>query len=101
MYELKIKEKVRKLIFKLFRRDSVQYWNIKKKILEIQQNPLHSYKFLAEPLQGFNRVHITSNFVLIFKINHQNRIIEIHHYDHWDNVYKWRPKNDKDNTIDS
>lgn len=92
MYKPKIEEKVDKTLFKLAKKDPIQYSNIKKKIISICQNPFHSYKFLTGHLQGFNRVHITGNFVLIFKVNHVNKTVEVHYYDHWDNIYKWRPK---------
>jgi len=65
---------------------------IHKKIEEIRSNPLHVYKFLRKPLQTFNRVHIDKHFVLIFKINHKEKIVEIYYYDHHDNVYQWRPR---------
>lgn len=46
---------------------------------------------MKKPLQTFNRVHIDSHFVIIFKINHIEHIVEIYYFDHHDNVYKWRP----------
>ncbi|HLD15574.1 MAG TPA: addiction module toxin RelE [Candidatus Nanoarchaeia archaeon] len=92
MYEPDIKKDLDKILFKLYKRDKEQYFKVKKKIIYLQENPFHAYKFLKEPLQGYNRVHVTGSFVLIFRINHTNRTIELKHYDHWDNVYKWRPK---------
>jgi mRNA-degrading endonuclease RelE of RelBE toxin-antitoxin system len=67
---------------------------INKKVSEIRSNPEHIYKFLHAPLQGFNRVHIDTNFVLVFKINHTKKIVVLYHYAHHDEVYKWRPKGD-------
>ena len=94
MYDLEIKEEVDKLFSKLAKKDKKQLFIIHKKIEEIRANPTHSYKFLKEPLQGFNRTHIEGSFVLIFKIIHEERKIIIYHYDHHDNVYKWKPKNE-------
>ena len=92
MYKLEIKPKTRKIFLKLAKRNQKLLEIIYRKILEIQENPFHSYKFLKEPLQGFNRVHVTGNFVLIFKIDHIKQVIDIKHYGHWDDVYKWMPK---------
>jgi len=62
---------------------------IYKKILEIRNNPNHDYKFLRKPLQMFNRRHIDKHFVLIFKIKHLEKAVDVYYYDHHDNVYKW------------
>ena len=63
-----------------------------KKIEAIRQNPFHEYKFLKKPLQSYNRVHIDKHFVLIFVIDHKNKIVDIRHYKHHDEVYNFRPR---------
>ena len=92
MYDLSIKKEADKIFKKLSKKNPKQLIIIYKKIEEIRKNPNHIYKFLRRPLQNFNRVHIDKHFVLIFKINHQEGLIEIYYYDHHDNVYLWRPK---------
>lgn len=92
MYELEIKEETDRIFYKLAKKNLNQLRIIDKKISQIKKNPNHSYKFLKKPLQRFNRVHINKHFVLIFKVNHQRKIIIIYYYDHHDNVYNWRPK---------
>ena len=92
MYDLYIKPEVDKIFHKLVKRDPKQLTIINKKLNEIRSNPYHEYKFLKRPLQNFNRIHIDTNFVLIFKINHESKIVEIFYYDHHDNIYQWRPK---------
>ena len=92
MYALEIKEEADVIFKKLSRKNLNQLKIIDKKILKIRQDPNHSYKFLKNPLQNFNRVHIDTSFVLIFKINHPNETIVVYYFDHHDNVYKWRPK---------
>ena len=94
MYELDIKPEADRIFERLAKKNRKQLEIIHKKIQEIRLNPNHVYKFLSAPLQTFNRVHIDRSFVLIFKIKHQERVIEIYYYDHHDNVYKWRPKSD-------
>ena len=51
----------------------------------------HEYKHLRKPLQNFNRVHIDSHFVLIFTIDHVNKIVDIYYFPHHDDVYEWKP----------
>lgn len=91
MYSLDIKPEADKIFKKLSKKNQKQLMIIHKKLLEIQESPNHKYKFLRKPLQSFNRVHVDNHFVLIFKINHENKVIEVYYYDHHDNVYKWRP----------
>ena len=92
MYDLEVKEEADKIFFKLSKKNPKQLAIINKKIEEIRNNPDHIYKFLRKPLQTYNRVHIDKNFVLIFKIDHNNKIIIVYYFDHHDNVYKWRLK---------
>lgn len=92
MYELDIKPEADKIFKKLAKKNQKQLIIIHKKIEEIRANPQHIYKLLKNPLQTFNRVHIDKHFVLIFKINHKEKIVEVYYYDHHDNVYQWRPK---------
>ena len=92
MYDLFIKPEADKIFQKLSKKDRKQLQIISAKIREIRENPHREYKFLRSPLQGFNRVHIDSHFVLIFRIDHANKAIDIYYYDHHDFVYQWRPK---------
>jgi len=91
MYRLDIKPEADKIFKKLSKKNPKQLQIINKKILEIKLNPNHRYKFLIKPLQTFNRVHIDKHFVLIFKINHEERVVDVYYYNHHDNVYKWLP----------
>lgn len=70
MYELEIKEELDRILQKISRKNNRQLEMINKKVQEIRANPRHVYKFLHSPLQGFNRVHIDTHFVLIFKVDH-------------------------------
>ena len=91
MYELTIKPEADKIFTKLAKKNLKQLKIISRKIIEIRENPL-GYKFLRKPLQMFNRVHIDKHFVLIFKIDNNERSIDIYYYAHHDNVYRWQPK---------
>lgn len=92
MYDLDIKEEADKIFYKLSKKNPKQLMIINKKIKEIRNNPHHEYKFLRNPLQGFNRVHIDKHFVLIFSINHEQRLVIVYYYDHHDSVYQWQPR---------
>ncbi|MBI2148506.1 addiction module toxin RelE [Candidatus Woesearchaeota archaeon] len=92
MYGIEVKEEADKIFSKLSKKNKTQLIIINKKIEEIRSNPNHIYKFLTKPLQTFNRVHIDSSFVLIFKIFHERKTVTIYYYDHHDNVYKWRQR---------
>ena len=91
MYELDIKPEADKIFKKLAKKNPKQLGAVDKKIREIRQKPNHKYKFLRKPLQGFNRVHVNQPFVLIFKIDHEQSVVEIYYYDHHDKIYNWRP----------
>ena len=91
MYHLDIKPEADKIFEKLAKKNPKQLEIIDKKISEIRSNPHHEYKFLRRPLQTFNRVHIDTHFVLIFKIDHVNEVVTVYYFDHHDEVYNWKP----------
>lgn len=91
MYSLDIKPEADRIFKKLLKKNPKQLLLIHKKIEELRANPHHSHKFLRKPLQTFNRVHINTHFVLIFKIDHQKKIVDVYYFGHHDKVYKWRP----------
>lgn len=92
MYNLDIKEEADKIFSKLSKKNPTQLMIIEKKVNEIRNNPNHHYKFLRSPLNGFNRVHIDGSFVLIFTVDHIQKVVTLYYFDHHDNVYRWRPK---------
>ncbi|MFC1698315.1 type II toxin-antitoxin system RelE/ParE family toxin [Nanoarchaeota archaeon] len=91
MYDLYVKPEADKIFEKLAKKNQKQLFIIHKKILEIRQNPNHKYKFLRKPIQSFNRIHVDKHFVLIFKIDHDRKFVDIYYFNHHDNVYDWRP----------
>ena len=92
MYFLEVKPEAYKIFKKLSKKNLKQLKIINKKIQEILNDPYHKYKFLRKPLQTFNRVHIDKHFVLLFKINHKKKVVDVYFYSHHDEVYLWRPK---------
>ena len=91
MYDLEIKPEADKIFAKLSKKNPHQLKILDKKITEIRERPF-GYKFLRNPLQSFNRVHIDNSFVLIFKIDHEKKIVIVYYFDHHDAVYQWQPK---------
>lgn len=92
MYGLCIKPEADKTFKKLSKKNKTQLKIINKKILEIRQQPHHTYKWLRKPLQNLNRIHIDKHFVLIFRINHTSKIVEVLSFNHHDNICKKKEK---------
>ncbi len=90
MYDLYVKPYADKIFRKMTKKEKNTLQIIDDKIKEIRENSDHEYKFLRSPLQGFNRGHIKRNFVLIFKIIHIRKMVEIWTYEHHDSVYEGR-----------
>lgn len=86
MYNLEIRENVNKTFKKLFKKDRISFEHINKKVKEITENP-HHFKPLRAPLQNFRRVHI-GNFVLIYSVNENKKIVILEKYKHHDKIYK-------------
>ncbi|OIO62937.1 hypothetical protein AUJ83_02010 [Candidatus Woesearchaeota archaeon CG1_02_33_12] len=86
MYTDIYSEEITKKLAKLKKKDQKQYEKVLKKIDQILDNPQHRYKELHFIMKGVKRVHI-GHFVLVFKINHINKIISFEDYDHHDNIY--------------
>jgi YafQ family addiction module toxin component len=88
MYDLEIKPEADKIFKKVSKKSPEQLTHINKKIMEIRSNPNHIYKFLRGPLKGLNRTHIDNSFVLIFKIEHERKMVIIYYFGHHDSIYK-------------
>lgn len=88
MYVVNVEDKVDKKFLKLGKKDSVLLRKVWNKIRDIQNTPYKNYKFLKGKYKNLNRVHIADHFVLIFEINHENKIITIWSFKHHDEAYK-------------
>ncbi|OHB39475.1 MAG: addiction module toxin RelE [Planctomycetes bacterium GWB2_41_19] len=88
MYKFFIEERLKKILNKLFKKDRKRYEIVMKKIDEIisSENP-HHYKTLKHDLKEFKRVHIDSHFVLLFKVDAENKLIKFIDFDHHDKIY--------------
>ena len=47
-----------------------------------------SFNNLKKPLQEFKRVHVNKSFVILFKVNHDKKIVCFRKYGHHKDIYK-------------
>ena len=87
MYQDLYSEEITKKLAKLKKKDLVQYSQVRKKMDSILANPEHDYKFLGYDMKGVNRVHL-GHFVLVFRVDNQNKIVSFEDYDHHDIIYR-------------
>lgn len=79
-YTIEFSDESEKSMKKLKQKDKILFDRIKKKIIEIINNPEH-YKPLKNILAGFRRIQFGS-FVLIYKIEKKTiKIISLEHHD--------------------
>ncbi|MBU0471932.1 MAG: type II toxin-antitoxin system RelE/ParE family toxin [Nanoarchaeota archaeon] len=76
------------LLRKLRKKNKKQIEIITKKTEEILLNP-HRYKNLRTPLNNWKRVHIDKNFVLLFSVDEDNKIVVLEDFDHHNNKIRW------------
>ena len=89
MSSITVKENFKKQLKHV--RDKKSQDNIKNKIEEIaktlESNPDH-YKNLKKPMQKYKRAHVNNSFVLIFRVDTENKKVIFFDYDHHDACYK-------------
>ncbi len=87
-YNYRISKNLGRILEKLFKKDKSIYEQVFKKINEIiNSSDIEHYKNLRYNLSDKKRVHI-GHFVLIFKFNKTENLIEFDDFDHHDNIYK-------------
>ena len=90
MYEYEIKPSLQKILNKLSKKNKQLYEQVMKKINEVIKSPdVEHYKNLRYDLSDYKRVHI-GHFVLVFKFNKTENLIEFSDFDHHDVIYKKR-----------
>jgi len=89
MYEFDRSEKLKKILLKLYKKDKNRYEATLKKIKEVLNSPdPNHYKNLSHDMKSFKRVHIDSHFVLIFKVDEENKVIKFEDLQHHDVIYR-------------
>lgn len=90
MFTYNFSNELEKRIRKLSHKDAVLSRNFYKKVNEIIRRDsltIQAYKNLKSPQNEFKRVHLTSQFVLIFKVDLHRRHISFVEIHHWDKAY--------------
>jgi YafQ family addiction module toxin component len=89
-YNYRTSKNLDRILEKLFKKDKVTYEQIMAKIEEIiSSSDVEHYKNLRYTMKDRKRVHI-GHFVLVFKFNKAENLIEFDDFDHHDNMYKKR-----------
>ena len=86
MYSDVYSETIAKKLSKIRKKDAKHFSIVRKKMDELLENPHHSYKFLHYNMKSINRVHI-GHFVLVFTVDHKDKIASFEDYDHHDKIY--------------
>lgn len=91
MFQFDITDILKKKLKILSKKDKILAQTFKRKLIEIinlDNKTINTYKNLKSPLNEFKRVHLSDNFILLFKVNNkENKIIFID-IKHWDFAYK-------------
>ena len=88
-YDYRLEKGLISFLNKAYKKDKKLYEAAMKRIEDITENP-HHYKPLRHDLKGRRRVHIEKSFVLIFRIDEQEKRVTFLDLCHHDNVYKKR-----------
>ncbi len=81
MYKDSYSEEITKKLAKLKKKDPIHYFKVCRKMDLILATPSHNYKFLGYDMKEINRIHL-GHFVLVFIVDHQNKVISFEDYDH-------------------
>ena len=89
MYFMEIKPKFKKNVRKIKNfEDKKAVFNKMQEIANtLEFNPNH-YKNLRKPMQKCKRVHINTNFVMVFEVDNLNKKVIFYNYLHHDKIYK-------------
>ena len=91
MLNYQIDSKLLKELRKIEKKDKKSYINIMSKIQEIinsNEETILNYKNLKKPLQHLKRVHINTQFILLFSYEANTKTITFENYKHHDEAYK-------------
>jgi YafQ family addiction module toxin component len=87
-YKYKTSKNFDRILERLFKKDKATYEQIINKIKEVINSlDVEHYKNLRYNLNDYKRVHI-GHFVLVFKLNKTENLIEFSDFDHHDIIYK-------------
>ncbi len=87
MFTYDITDILRKKLKKLAKKDRILAQIFYRKLQEvINRDKVDSYKNLKSPMNLFKRIHLTDNYILLFKVEKKHIVfVDIRH---WDHVYE-------------
>ncbi len=89
MFTYDITDILRKKLKKLAKKDKILAKTFYKKLQEVinrNEGTINSYKNLKSPMNEFKRIHLTDNYILLFKV--EKKHIVFVDVKHWDHVYE-------------
>ena len=85
MFSFDITDHLRKKLSKIGKKDKVLakvFYRKLKEVISRDEKSINSYKNLKSPLNEYKRIHLTDNYILLFKIERKKIIfIDIKHRD--------------------
>jgi len=93
MYNVQIKDDLKKDLDKLKKKDKSLHEEITKKILKLAQNP-ESGKPLMNIMAGLRRIHVGGSRILVYELNESEKKIYFISLDDPKKAYQRRPSND-------
>jgi mRNA-degrading endonuclease RelE of RelBE toxin-antitoxin system len=90
MFNYNLTDELSKKLEVLCKKDKVLAETFKKKLLEIINRDkvgINAYKNLKSPLNEFKRIHLTSNYILLFAVDIKNNHVVFVDIMHRDKVY--------------
>ncbi len=86
MYRAEPSSNFERKMKKLMKKDHLRYERVRKKIVEICEEP-HHCEPLGNIMAGVQRVHI-GPYVVTFKIDEASKTVRLLDFDHHDKIYK-------------
>lgn len=90
MFIFDIESHLDRKLKKIAKKDKILFKIFQKKVIEIishTKETINTYKNLKSPLNNYKRIHLTDNFILLFKVNLKENKILFVDIKHWDDAY--------------
>lgn len=90
MFDFEFSRTIEKRLSKLAKKNKTLADIFYKKMEEVishNSKSIDTYKNLRSPKKEFKRIHLTDNFILLFKVNNKENLIIFIDIIHWDNAY--------------
>lgn len=91
IFTYNLSDVLKKKLEKIGKKDPVLAQAFKKKCKEViahDEKTIDTYKNLKSPLNEFKRIHLTDNFIILFKVYKKEKHIVFFDIKHWDKAYQ-------------